>query len=138
MTQQDEKDHRREIGQRGEDLAVRYLREKGWTILERNWEAKIGELDIIARKEKTLGPKTFDLIAFVEVKSRATSTHIPAELNVTLKKRRKLIKLAKLYLAKKDLTDVSARFDIVTVDLSADPSQLDHYPAAFDAVARFN
>lgn len=39
---------RREIGQLGEDLAVRFLEDAGWTVVARNWRCRYGELDVIA------------------------------------------------------------------------------------------
>lgn len=134
----DEPPNRRQTGDRGEQLAADYLREEGWEILERNFECDIGELDIIARRTETLGPETFEVVAFVEVKARTTDAGIPTELNVTTAKRRRIVKLGKLYLNMRELSDVSARFDIVTVDFSSSTSDLSHYPAAFDALGRFN
>jgi len=125
-------------GDRGERLAADYLREEGWTIRDRNVEQDIGELDIVAQRTGRLGPTPIEIVAFVEVKSRATDIDIPTELNVTRSKRRKLVNLGKLYLGRHDLQEVSARFDIVTVDLAASPPEVSHYPAAFDARGRFN
>lgn len=134
----DDTPNRRQTGDRGEQLAADHLREEGWEILERNFECDIGELDIVARRTETLGPETFEVVAFVEVKSRTTDAGIPTELNVTTAKRRRIVKLGKLYLNMRDLSGVSARFDIVTVDFSASPPDLSHYPTAFDALGRFN
>ncbi|MBP5618294.1 MAG: YraN family protein, partial [Clostridia bacterium] len=50
-------------GERGEKLAARYLRRKGYRILERNFQTRFGEIDLIARKG--------DQLVFVEVKTRA-------------------------------------------------------------------
>ncbi|MFB6375015.1 MAG: YraN family protein [Bradymonadaceae bacterium] len=132
------RNNRDDTGARGERLAAEYLREDGWTIRDRNVEEEIGELDIVAQRTGHLGEMPIEIVAFVEVKSRATSIDIPTELNVTRRKRRKLVKLGKLYLSRHDLHEVSARFDIVTVDLEASPSDVSHYPAAFDALGRFN
>lgn len=131
-------DDRSDAGDHGEAIAADYLREEGWTIRDRNVEEEIGELDIVAQRTGSIGPKPVEIIAFVEVKSRATPSAIPTELNVTRRKRRKLVKLAKLYLARHDLHEVSARFDIVTVDLDPSPPDVSHYPSAFDAIGRFN
>ena len=126
------------VGASGEELAAAHLAEAGWTIRARNVVMKIGELDIVASRETTLGDERAELIAFVEVKTRASSTQIPAEVNVTRRKRRKLNSLAKVFLDEHDLHDVCARFDIVTVDLESTPPEISHYPAAFDADGRFN
>jgi putative endonuclease len=53
-------------GELGEDLAVKYLKNKGFTIIERNFTRKWGEIDIISRKK--------DIIHFVEVKSVSCET----------------------------------------------------------------
>ena len=53
---------KRRIGNEGEDLACKFLISNGYTVIERNFSCKIGEIDIIAIKDKTL--------AFIEVKSR--------------------------------------------------------------------
>lgn len=129
---------RAKIGRKGEDLAARYLRERGWTIRARNVSMKIGELDIVASKEESLAGEPAETVAFVEVKSRASSSAIPAEKNVTYRKRRKLTTLAKIFLDDRGWTDVCARFDIVTVDFETEPPEIAHYPAAFDAVGRYN
>ncbi|MBF4553401.1 YraN family protein [Corynebacterium suicordis] len=50
------------MGDAGEDCAVRYLSEMGWQVLERNWECRVGELDIVALSAGVL--------VFVEVKYR--------------------------------------------------------------------
>ncbi len=133
-----DRSHRRRIGARGEQLAAEYLREEGWTILERNFTCEIGELDIVARRTDSLGEESFPLVAFVEVKSRADDADIPPERSVTRAKRRKLVNLAKFYLIRRELDDVSSRFDIVTVDFTESPPELAHYPSAFDALGRVN
>jgi len=77
-------------GRYGEDAAVKFLKENGYTVLERNYRAANGEIDIVAIKEKHL--------SFVEVKSRKnTDFGYPAEA-VTLKKQKKIIDAAKVFL----------------------------------------
>ena len=73
---------RRRRGNLGEDFAAKYLQDEGYTILERNFNTRMGEIDIIAQKGK--------YIAFVEVKSRADDClYLPREA-VTHSKQRKI------------------------------------------------
>lgn len=120
--------------QRGETIAAEWLAEQGWEIMERNWTEKAGELDIVASREVEWCGTTVPLIAFVEVKTAERGGGIPPELHVNHGKRCKLVKLAKLYLAKNHLRRVLARFDVVGVDL--EPLEIRHYPDAFDAAGR--
>jgi len=58
---QEKKPEHLKVGKLGEDIACRFLKEKGFLILERNYRKKWGELDIVCEKEK--------MLHFVEVKS---------------------------------------------------------------------
>ena len=51
-----------DFGAQGEDIAIDYLRRKGYVILDRNWRSGHREIDIVARKD--------DTVVFVEVKAR--------------------------------------------------------------------
>ena len=63
---------RHETGKIGEDIAVRYLNEKGYQIIERNFECIQGEIDVIAKDKKEL--------VFIEVKTRASALYgLPKE-----------------------------------------------------------
>lgn len=96
----------KDIGDRGEKYAISYLKKHKYKILERNFNTRLGEIDIIAeRKEK---------IAFVEVKTRhSNSLTMPCEA-VDFGKQQKIIKTAKIYLAKNE-TDKFCSFDICEV-----------------------
>lgn len=80
-----------EIGQRGEDAAVDYLRRHGFLILERNWRNGRYEIDIIARR--------WDEIHFVEVKSRKAGGWTTPEEAINAQKFRALRRAASLYIA---------------------------------------
>ena len=56
-----------ELGARGEALAADYLEKNGYRILDRNYRCRMGEIDLVARKENTL--------AFVEVKLRKNTSY---------------------------------------------------------------
>ena len=122
------------IARLGEALACQHLEAHGWEILERNWARDIGELDIIAQRQQTWGRDFVTQIAFIEVKTREASRGPLPEMRVDHVKRRKLVTLAKLYLAENRLKRVIARFDVVGVDL--DTEAVRHHPAAFDATGR--
>ncbi len=119
---------------RGEELAAAELLEAGWEILEQNWCREIGEIDIIACRREPWGIDDVTVIAFVEVKTRERTRGPLPEVRVNERKRRKLVTLAKLYLAEKRLRRVVARFDVIGVDL--DTQSVRHHAAAFDASTR--
>jgi len=79
-----------ETGNKGETIAVNYLLEKGFEILERNWRFVHLELDIVASKDKK--------IHFVEVKTRRTKKYGHPEESITSKKMNHLKRAAESYL----------------------------------------
>ncbi len=113
------------LGARGEEIAAAYLKGRKFTIVERNFRCKAGEVDIIARDGKTL--------VFVEVKTRRTLTFGPPQLALTPFKQRQISKAALTWLAKKKLFGTSARFDVVAILLpDHDVPVIDHIRDAFD------
>ncbi len=112
-----------DLGRRGEALAARELRRRGYVILERRWRCRIGEIDIVARDGEVL--------VVVEVKARSRTDYGPAIDAVDREKRRKLEKLARAYLQAKKLSDVRVRFDLVGVTFSAgEKPRVDVFPDA--------
>jgi putative endonuclease len=126
-------DRRRNIlGQRGEDLAAAYLLDAGYRIVERNYRNHYGEIDIIALSQK---PKT---LIFVEVKTRKNTLFSHPSEAVTTKKQIQISMVALEYLAKNNLTETAARFDVVAIILPDDgPPQIDLIQNAFDLNAGF-
>ena len=99
-----------DIGMTGEEIAANFLEKQGCVILERNYRAQHGEIDIIARTDKHL--------IFVEVKTRTSSEFgTPAE-KVDRKKRNFLIRTAELYLYEHP-TELYMRFDVAEVMLTS-------------------
>jgi putative endonuclease len=96
-----------EIGATGEDRAVELLVRHGYVIVERNFRCKAGELDIIAFEGRTL--------VFVEVRTRRTPEHGSALHDVAWGKRRQVSRVASLYVAWKQPSFESARFDVVAI-----------------------
>lgn len=108
------------IGTIGENIATRFLMKQGFSIVERNYRKKWGEIDIIALKNKELH--------FIEVKSiscrdldyvtRVTKNHRPEE-NVHFRKRQRLGRAIETYLLEKyKKTDVEWVFDVIAVYIS--------------------
>jgi putative endonuclease len=113
------------LGQRGENVAARYLRDQGYKILERNFKSELGEVDIIARDGRVL--------VFVEVKTREQDDPTPEE-QVNQIKRHQLTKAAKFYLARYGVPQPPARFDVVAIVWpSGRQPQIRHSPDAFEA-----
>lgn len=116
---------RRLVGQRAEAAAERYLRRKGYRILERNVRSPIGELDLVARAGEVL--------VFVEVKARRTSAHGGASYAVDERKQARLVRLAALYLAQHRLRNPSCRFDVILCTGGAGtPDGIEHIENAFE------
>ena len=98
---------RKLLGRSGEDRAARHLAEQGFTILERNYTAPQGELDLIALDGDTL--------VFVEVKTRTSSAYGAPELAVDRRKQERMVKAALGYLKHKKLHQMPCRFDVVAI-----------------------
>ncbi|MDR1320751.1 MAG: ribonuclease HII [Gracilibacteraceae bacterium] len=99
----------KDLGTRGESIATEYLRAAGLSILERNYRARGGEIDIIAQDGETL--------AFIEVKTRLSSRSGRAAENLTPAKLKKMEFTALCYLKEKNYEEWPAmRFDAVTVE----------------------
>ncbi|MFB3884670.1 MAG: YraN family protein [Thermodesulfobacteriota bacterium] len=115
---------KKELGRKGEDLALRFLKNKGYQIVERNYACKMGEMDIIA-KEK-------DILAFIEVKTRTSTAFGPPQLAVNPKKQSQMSKVALNFLKEKQLEDAKARFDVVAVLLGPKGAEIELIKDAFD------
>ncbi len=115
---------RRKLGDRGEDAAVAYLERNGFTIVERNWASKGGEVDIIALDEETL--------VLCEVKTRRSTSKGTPDEAVTPAKQRRYARLAAEYLQSAGLQDTHVRFDVISILVVAeDRALLRHHRAAF-------
>ena len=108
-----------EFGAQGEDIAIDYLRLKGYVILDRNWRSGHREIDIVARKD--------DTIVFVEVKSRPHSAQGTGLLAVTPNKQKRMAHAAMAFLIAHEWLDRKVRFDVVEISRSG----VLHIPNAF-------
>lgn len=111
-----------DLGKIGEELAVNYLINKGYQILERNWHSGHKEIDIIALDGNTL--------VAVEVKTRKSNTFGEPDIAVGVMKQKMLIWAADAYVRYRNL-DVDVRFDIVSIVFTDKDKHLEHIEDAF-------
>ncbi len=112
------------LGARGERCASDYLKRLQYKILEQNWRCNYGEADIIALDDEDL--------VFVEVKTRSTLAQgFPCEA-VDRNKRAKYENIALSYLAQESFSDLSVRFDVISVvPIDDNRAMLRHHVNAF-------
>jgi putative endonuclease len=116
----------KELGKIGEDLAAELLTKAGYKILERNYTFGKGEIDIIA-----IDPDT-DYTAFIEVKTRSNLEYGDPVLGITKNKMSQIRKMTEAYLYSKNITEISCRFDVITVlFLDEKKPVIQHYINAF-------
>ncbi|WP_339713545.1 YraN family protein [uncultured Kriegella sp.] len=111
-----------EFGKEGEDLAVAYLIEKGYTINYRNYRFLKTEIDIIAQKD--------DILAIVEVRARSNDQIISIADTVTKKKIKLLVSGADNYVTERNL-NIEVRFDIITILKNNKIFKIEHLEGAF-------
>lgn len=138
--------HRQALGRRSERLARRLLAQQGYTIERTNVRFPVGELDIVARHGRAL--------CFVEVRATSSGAWGGPLATITDRKRRRLIRAARWYLARLPLIEGGGqappigrrgagqarecalpeeiRFDVVAIEWS-DPPKVDLIRNAFDA-----
>ncbi len=106
------------IGRLGEYLATKYLQKLGYSIIERNFRCRQGEIDIIAKYRKEL--------IFIEVKTRTNLNYgNPAEA-VTLIKQKHIQKATQYYVYKNNLFNSFIRIDIIEVYIKKHEYKINH------------
>ena len=116
---------RARLGRWGEKRAERFLRNKGFKILTRRFSCRAGELDLVMIDSD-------GTVVLIEVKTRADESFSPVESVVTPRKRRRMTRAARYFLASYGIQDRPCRFDVVTIVLG--PSgrpEIRHYERAF-------
>lgn len=116
------------FGERGERIAARWLKGRGYKIVARRCRGQLGEIDLVAVDGRT--------IVFVEVKTRQScDAGHPVEA-VNVDKQRRLTRLAVAYLRRHDLLECACRFDVIAVTWPNGRRRavIEHFPRAFEAV----
>lgn len=111
-----------ELGKKGEEAAAKYLLGKQYRILDRNWRFGNDEIDIVAGKGS--------FVVFVEVKTRSNDWIMEPVVAVNKQKQRFLVRAANAYIEKNNCM-LEARFDIISVLLTAQQASVTHIQDAF-------
>ena len=105
-------------------FAGKYLLEKDFEIIARNYRSGKGEIDIIAKDAND------NYLAFVEVKTRNSLKYGAPEYSITPAKQKQIKKVAELYLIENEIHEQDCRFDVITIILKENPI-ITHYKNAF-------
>jgi putative endonuclease len=117
-----------QLGETGEDIACRLLRDFGMEILVRNYAGPNGELDVVARDGEVL--------SFVEVKTRRRTPRSRPVDAVTSGKKKRIIRTAQRYIRKLGNPDLLYRYDVVEVVFNdGDLADVRYWPNAFSEEA---
>ncbi|WP_235941424.1 YraN family protein [Paenibacillus puerhi] len=118
---------RKQLGMQGEAGAASYLQEQGMSILDRNWRCRTGEIDLIAEEK--------GILVFVEVRTRNLSGAFgtPQE-SVNLRKQRKMLETARVYIHRHGKHESQVRFDVVSIRMAPDGTiaKLEHIRNALE------
>jgi putative endonuclease len=116
--------NRRALGARGEVLAGEWYTAHGYTVLDRNWRTRWGELDLVLERNH--------VIVFCEVKTRTTDAFGIGAESVTRDKQQRIRRLAGQWLDAHDQSHRGLRFDVVSILAPRDgPPVVDVYEGAF-------
>ena len=121
-----EKTSAEKIGDMGENIAAALMQKKGFSVVERNYRSKYGEIDIIAADEQ--------YIVFAEVKTRNTSALLRPAGWVDRRKQKKIILTAMEYLSEYE-NELQPRFDVIEVIYNKNTGIIidtEHIENAFD------
>ncbi len=115
----------RKVGDAFEQRACTQLERAGLTLLDRNYNTRHGELDLVMRDRQT--------IVFVEVRYRVSAGHGNAAATITMSKQTKLIQTAQLWLAAHPrFAQHACRFDVVSYNGPVDSASMDWIRGAFE------
>ena len=117
----------RAAGAAFEQLACAELQRAGFTLLDRNYTTRYGELDLVMLEGRT--------VVFVEVRHRQHASHGGAALSVTASKQARLIAAAELWLATHPKhAQLPCRFDVISYDGPAASVRMNHWRGAFETL----
>lgn len=117
---------KQKTGNYGETLAVKFLKEKGFEIIEQNYRFGHGEIDIVAKER--------DILVFVEVKLRNNLEFGPPELAISKSKQKQVRKIAEMFIHQKgkEIDFERSRIDVIAIlKLPNEQPKINHIINAF-------
>lgn len=122
-------DATKKLGRVGENLAAKYLESQGYKIIVQNFRIRSAEIDIIAEIDGT--------IIFVEVKTRSNTRHGLAAEAVNVRKQKKIIEAASVFLQDEKYFDSACRFDVIEIYSAGKNFEINHIENAFEVGGEF-
>ena len=110
------------LGREGEDIAAKYLEQKGYAVLDRDWHCGHKDLDLVVIKDNT--------IVFVEVKTRTGNEWGDPQDFITDRKIRRIVNSADAYLRFNQI-DMDVRFDVISIVAEGGEFKVEHIEQAF-------
>ncbi len=120
---------RQEMGKRGEQVAAKWLTVHGWEIAERRFRNGHRDIDLVATRR--LAQRAERTVAFVEVKTRTSSAFGGPLGSVGWRKKRELIRSAKVWISRHQVPGDTFRFDVIGVILGPQHVRIQHVENAF-------
>ena len=109
---------KKELGKIGEDIAEKYLLENNYKIIDRNFECRQGEIDIVANDYSK------NELVFIEVKTRTNKNYGNPSEAVNKNKQKHIYKSAEYYVYKYNLYHRSIRFDIIEININFEEKKI--------------
>lgn len=107
--------HNRVVGDKAEQLALQFLQQRGLTLLKRNFQCRLGELDLVMLDDRC--------VVVVEVRYRGNRSLVAAGQTIDRRKQAKIIRTTALFLAWNErYASLPLRFDVIGIDVDADGS----------------
>jgi len=123
---------RKKIGNEGEKLAEKYLKRKGYKIIQKNYRCKLGEIDIIAEQNK--------VIVFVEVRTKQSEKLGLPQYSINTAKKGQISKAALWYIKEKKIVNQTCRFDVIAITYPSNSQEphIEHIENAFELDRKYN
>lgn len=119
----------KDLGRAGENFAAKYLESQGYRIIAQNYRIRSAEIDIVAEID--------GMIIFVEVKTRSNTLHGLAAEAVNIRKQKKIIEAASVFLQDDKYFDYACRFDVIEIYSTGKNFEVNHIENAFEAGGEF-